>query len=179
MDAEPRLLSQPMKILKYGDVQLHKPADPVQEWTRDHHRIVQGMDWLMSSAGGIGLAATQIGHNEAFFVTRMEKFFQVYINPVILEQDKFKFFPEGCLSFPDATAFIRRPTAMLVKYQVPHTLEEVTVELSGLQAHVFSHESDHLKGILMTDRMQPGEKDEFIRRYERTVRDRRNRNLSR
>lgn len=123
---------------------------------------------------GVGLAATQIGLDEAFFVARLHdskktppsnptqratrwkgyrKDFTSLINPKILSYSKrTKPYFEGCLSIPTIWGQVRRHTSIKVSYQDTYG-NIVTQSLKGIPAWIFQHEADHLNGILFTERV--------------------------
>lgn len=102
---------------------------------------------------GVGLAATQVGLEESFFVAKdYEKFISV-INPKILSMGKrTKKYFEGCLSVPNMWGEVKRATYIKVSYQ-DETGKTVTVPLKGVLAWIFQHEVDHLNGTLFSDRV--------------------------
>jgi peptide deformylase len=126
----------------------------------------------MESNGGIGLAATQIGFNERIFLMKPDKHVQVIVNPVVLNVNNISLKLEGCLSFPGVQAFILRANTIFVKY-FDIDMNVYEKELVGIAAHVFLHEYDHLNGVLFINHMEGGVRDEFLARYEQSVRDRR------
>lgn len=101
---------------------------------------------------GVGLASTQVGENEQFFVAKQEdKSFKAYFNPKILNYSKkTKTFFEGCLSIPKYWGEIQRPVSVLVQY-MDEGGQTVKKRLTGFEAHVFQHEVDHLNGRLFMD----------------------------
>ncbi|TSC88246.1 MAG: peptide deformylase [Microgenomates group bacterium Gr01-1014_7] len=123
---------------------------------------------------GVGLAATQIGLEERFFVARLltakkippsepakrksrwagyDKEFVAIINPKILSSSKgTKSYFEGCLSIPTIWGQVRRHTSINVDYQdIKGNVIKKT--LTGIPAWIFQHEVDHLDGILFTERV--------------------------
>lgn len=109
---------------------------------------------------GVGLASTQVGLNGRFFVVLWDdgkkskvKNFKIIINPKILNfSKKTKVFMEGCLSIPNIWGEIKRPVSITAEYQ-DETEKNIKEKLTGLKAHVFQHEMDHLNGILFTMRV--------------------------
>lgn len=75
---------------------------------------------------------------------------EVMINPIIKEQIGETLFLEGCGSCHPFWAYVKRPYKILVEYynELGEKKEE-TIE--GFKATVFSHEFDHLDGILHMD----------------------------
>ncbi|MCY1505504.1 Peptide deformylase [compost metagenome] len=113
---------------------------------------------------GIGIAAPQVGINKnVIWVQRFDKEgepFELYLNPKItwssalLRKGK-----EGCLSIPDISGDVLRNYTIKLTYldKSGKPCEEI---IEGFTAVIFQHETDHLKGILFTDRMKEQEKIE-------------------
>lgn len=106
---------------------------------------------------GVGLAATQIGLDEQFFVAKEEgkgssKFIKVF-NPRILSTSKAsKLRFEGCLSIPSYYGDVKRFLTVRVAYQNEKG-ELITQTVRGVLAWIFQHEIDHLNGKLFPDRV--------------------------
>ena len=81
----------------------------------------------------------------------------VLINPEITLSAETEVGIEGCLSFPEITGDIERPTSAIVRAE---DLEgnKIEIEASGLLARAIQHEIDHLNGILFIDRMNSAAK---------------------
>ena len=113
-----------------------------------------------STQDGVGLAAPQIGLNRRVVaVMRYDKPgypFEVYPN-IYIEylSDRKQTGPEGCLSIPDIAGDVERSQQIVIRYTDPETLSEVRDTVDGYTAVIFQHETDHLEGILFTDRMGP------------------------
>lgn len=102
---------------------------------------------------GVGLASTQVGLGEAFFVAKNDKKFVSIINPKIISTSKkTKKYFEGCLSIPNMWGEVRRHIGIKVSYQ-DETGKTITQALKGVLAWIFQHEIDHLNGILFSDRV--------------------------
>lgn len=102
---------------------------------------------------GVGLASTQVGLNEAFFVAKNGPKFLSVINPKILSNGKrTKNYFEGCLSTPNIWGEVKRFTNIKVSYQDTDG-KTITVTLKGILAWIFQHEIDHLNGVLFQDRV--------------------------
>lgn len=102
---------------------------------------------------GVGLASTQIGLNEQFFVALDNKNFISVINPKILSLGKrTKTYFEGCLSIPDVYGEVKRAIQVKVSY-LDETGKNQTKTLKGVPAWIFQHETDHLNGMLFSDRV--------------------------
>ncbi len=102
---------------------------------------------------GVGLASTQVGLEESFFVAKHGKIFVSVINPKILSTSKkTKKYFEGCLSIPGTWGEVIRHTNIKVSYTDEYG-KTVNRPLKGLLAWVFQHEIDHLNGILFPDKV--------------------------
>ena len=113
-----------------------------------------------STQDGVGLAAPQIGLNRRVVaIMRYDKPgypFEVYPNIYIeYRSDRKQTGPEGCLSIPDIAGDVERSQQIVIRYTDPETLSEVRDTVDGYTAVIFQHETDHLEGILFTDRMGP------------------------
>lgn len=113
---------------------------------------------------GIGIAAPQIGINRnIIWVQRFDKEgepFELYINPKITwRSELLRKGKEGCLSIPDITGDVLRNYTIKLTYQ-DKTGKQFEELIEGFTAVIFQHETDHLNGILFTDRMKDQEKIE-------------------
>ena len=115
---------------------------------------------------GVGLAAPQVGVGIALAriaikptPTRPNRklFDRVIINPEIIKTNgKKQQMWEGCISFGAGNtpyAATMRWPKITVQYYDEHA-KKITEDLSGLAAHVFQHELDHLDGVLFVDRVE-------------------------
>lgn len=64
---------------------------------------------------------------------------------------------EGCLSFPEVRADIRRADVVLAKVKLLDG-RTVEIETDGLLSRAIQHETDHLMGMLFIDRASPAVK---------------------
>lgn len=106
---------------------------------------------------GVGIAAPQVGLLRR--IVALQRFdkegepFEVYPNLHILEHvgDTVRG-PEGCLSIPGKRGIVPRSEGVIVRWTDPQTLQAATDTVHGFTAIIFQHETDHLDGILYTDR---------------------------
>jgi len=148
-----------MQIVKYPHPALRHKAEPVTALTKELELLVGGMLELMYKHEGLGLAAPQVAAPLRVLVMNFaadpEKKDQefVAINPVIVETSKAIVEDrEGCLSFPELYAKVRRAKKVKVQaYNLKGELYEMTCE--DLPARVWQHEIDHLDGTLFIDKM--------------------------
>ena len=144
-----------MEVVKAPDQRLRVKTKPVKKITPGLLDTIKQMVKLTKTfldPEGVGLASTQVGLSEQFFVAKLDgKSFKAIFNPKILSySDKEKVFFEGCLSIPDYYGEIKRPTSITVSY-MDETGKEVKEKLTGMSAWFFQHEFDHLQGTLMID----------------------------
>ncbi|MBP9987478.1 MAG: peptide deformylase [Bacteroidales bacterium] len=107
---------------------------------------------------GVGIAAPQVGINRRLVVVqRFDKEgrpFEIYPNITIRPAaDSCSTGWEGCLSVPDRKEQVARWTAVEITYTDPSTLQQVSETVTGYTAVIFQHETDHLEGLLYTDRI--------------------------
>ncbi len=148
-----------LPILKYGSQELKTASRPVDVFNGELEKIVNNMIETMYSAPGIGLAAPQIGLNIQLATIDLsvgEDPTQLIVicNPEIITSAGEQKSEEGCLSIPEFTDTVIRPGTMTVRGQSIHG-EELIFEAEDLLARCFSHEIDHLNGILFIDRLSP------------------------
>jgi len=142
-----------MKIYTYGHPVLRKKAKKVTKLEKNVEKIMNEMFKIMrtSRPHGIGLAATQVGILQSFFIYEIEDDSGIVINPEILERrGALEKENEGCLSVPGVYGAVERPSEIVVRYidLSGKSYEEV---IKGLKARVFQHEIDHLNGVIFTD----------------------------
>ena len=119
---------------------------------------------------GVGIAAPQVGINRNLvWVQRFDKRdhpFEFFINPkIVWRSDLFQLGPEGDLSIDTFRQNIYRNYVIGIEYT---TLagETKTEILEGFTAVIFQHETDHLKGILISQKW----KDQQMNNFERAER---------
>ena len=148
------------EILEYPDPRLRevaKPVDPVTGVTPEIQALVDDMAETMYAAPGCGLAANQIGENYRIFVVDCAEEdeasdLRVFINPEILEKDGQVMWNEGCLSFPGVREEIKRAERVKVR-ALDRDGKPFELEADGLLAVAIQHETDHLNGVLMVDKL--------------------------
>jgi len=143
------------QITHYPAEVLAKPAKPVEKIDEDIHRLVEKMTDIMLKKKGIGLAAPQVGVPLRLFIISLDgsrENIKVYINPTVTPSGEIEQAEEGCLSVPGVYTKIRR----YKKCRVTATDldgDEFTEEADGLYARCLQHESDHIEGMTIADRM--------------------------
>lgn len=152
-------------ILRMGDPRLLRVARPITEFgTAALRELVADMLDTMQAAGGVGLAAPQIGVDlrlVIFGFEHSERYpdappvpFTVLANPVLtpLGDDTEEGW-EGCLSVPGLRGWVPRWRRLRYRgFDLDGTPLARTVE--GFHARVVQHECDHLDGILYPMRVR-------------------------
>jgi peptide deformylase len=150
-------------IALMGNPALARPADPVADpASPEIAALVADMKDTMARAGGIGIAAPQIGVTRRvviFYVPPDEAErprsleglpLRILINPVITPLDPDEPLVEdweGCLSVPGLKGLV--PRHRRVRYQgLGLDGEPIDVVAEDFHARVVQHECDHLEGIL-------------------------------
>ncbi|WP_420223329.1 peptide deformylase [Pigmentiphaga litoralis] len=153
------------EILKMGDERLLRVAAPVAEFgTPELRELIADMFDTMRAAGGVGLAAPQIGVDlqlVIFGFERSERYpdapavpFTILLNPVItpMSADEEEGW-EGCLSVPGLRGSVPRWTSIRYQGMDPEggVIDRVA---DGFHARVVQHECDHLIGRLYPSRIR-------------------------
>lgn len=155
-------------ILVNGDETLNKKCRPVVDFNSRLHQLLDDMAETLDHAGGVGLAAPQVGvlRNVVIVIeTNVPEGEEEYkielINPEIIYQDGEQTGPEGCLSVPGEYGIVTRPMNVKVRAQNRYgaTFE---VEGTGLTARCFCHEIDHLSGHLFLEKCERMLSDEEL-----------------
>lgn len=175
-----------LDIKQYGDPVLRKKCQPVEEVTAETRKLAEDMIETMVDAQGIGLAAPQIGIDIRLAVVDVshdpesisylkvngeEKSLEevmplVFINPELEFGKQKESYKEGCLSIQGILAEVRRPLDVVARLGLLDG-REITVETDGLLARAIQHETDHLNGVLFTDRINSAAKLSVKRRLKR------------
>jgi peptide deformylase len=154
-----------LEIKKYPDPILKQQTRSVDIFDATLWKLLDNMGKTMYEAGGIGLAAPQVGELfqiAVIDVSREENSLIEFINPVIIsKQGKIKS-EEGCLSIPDYRDTVQRATTVTVRAQ-DRNGKEFTLEAEELLAICLQHEIDHLQGILFIDHLSRLKRELFKR----------------
>lgn len=133
-----------------GDEVLRKKAKKVKNIDARTLELVQDMIDTMRNAGGVGLAAPQVGILRRIVVIELEGKQYVLINPRVISATGEQTGKEACLSIPGMEGIVTRPLKVTVEADnIKGEKETYTGE--GLLARAFCHEIDHLDGILYID----------------------------
>ena len=146
-------------IREIGEECLTKPCKEIKEMTPRLRELIEDMFDTMYEAGGVGLAAPQVGVLKRVVVidvTGEDPY--VLINPQILAEEGEQTGQEGCLSVPGKCGIVTRPN--YVKAQALD-IEMKPYELEGteLLARAIVHELEHLDGHLYVEKVEGGLKN--------------------
>lgn len=153
------------EILKMGDARLLRTARRVERFDDPAlQALVAGLHDTMQHAGGVGIAAPQIGVDLAVVLFGFERSARypdappvpatVLVNPVIeplgseLDEDW-----EGCLSVPGLRGKVPRHRHIRYSGFDPQGVR-IEREAAGFHARVVQHECDHLWGTLFPMRVR-------------------------
>ena len=176
-----------LEIVQYGDPVLRKKGrqvEPLPLPADDRVReLAANMLETMYDADGVGLAAQQVGEALQLAVVDVShdpeciSFLRVngndceladlmplvFLNPELELGGDRESAVEGCLSFDDLRAEIRRPSELKARVQTLDG-EVLEIETDGLLSRAIQHETDHLFGMLFIDRMSSARKMSLRRR---------------
>jgi peptide deformylase len=145
-------------IIQLPDKRLRLVSEPVARIDAEVKKLVADMFETMYAAPGVGVAAVQVGVPKRVVTidaTRgeEEKRPVALINPEVLWASAEKsILEEGCLSIPDFTDEVERPTKIKARF-LDLDGRTIEVEAEGLFARVLQHEIDHINGVLFIDHL--------------------------
>ena len=160
------------KIVIYPAEILRKKTEEIKNVDKKLLSEIEDLEKILKSGdNAAGLAAPQIGLNKRFFGSKElgKGEVKVFINPrievvygdkiypkIVDENQKEDDFLEGCLSIPGFFGTVKRFLKIDVSWQDVEKGKLVTKNktLSGFEAIVWQHESDHLEGIVFTDHIK-------------------------
>ena len=150
-----------LSILHYPEPVLLSVGKPVSddEFNGELEVLVADMFETMEDAGGVGLAAPQIGVSKRLFVMDVpvdggERERHVVINPEVVRVEGEQTGDEGCLSFPGLYQVVTREMRVIARARNIKG-EEFELDVADLAARCILHETDHCDGIVFLDRMTP------------------------
>jgi peptide deformylase len=155
-----------LEIATVGDPVLRQRApelDPERLLSPEIQRLIDDLIETRRTAGGAGLAATQVSALERIAVVEVDAATRypykplvpltVIVNPTIEPlSDEQLVINEGCLSVPSIRGDVARSLEVRVRYLDRDGEPQETVA-RGLTAGTFQHELDHLDGVLFLDRV--------------------------
>jgi len=150
-----RVLKYPHPALRAHNTEVSKEEIESGEIAK----IAKEMFLVMYAAGGVGLAAPQVGINKRLMVYNpsgdSKKWLDetTLINPRIVEYSDAKGVEtEGCLSFPEMNGDVERSKTIKVE-AMNIKGKKLKKKFIGWEARIFQHEYDHLDGTVYIDRL--------------------------
>ena len=118
------------------------------------------VDTMRASPACVGLAAPQIGVGLRAFAVDVSGHRKarschgefVLFNPEIVFAHGPEMAREGCMSVPDLTGDVARPSRLVVRGLGPDGTERI-LEVDAFEARAVLHEIDHLDGLTFLDRV--------------------------
>ena len=174
-----------LDIVKYGNPVLRARGKKIGSITPAIEQLAGDMIETMHENAGVGLAAQQIGKAIQLTVIDVREAGRpstievdgkevppesmmplVLINPAVNERQSEQIGVEGCLSFPEISAEIKR--AERIRVEATNLKgERFHFHCTGLLARAAQHELDHLNGVLFIDRMDSATKASLSGRLKR------------
>lgn len=144
-------------IRQEGDEILKKKSREVEIIDEKLQTLIDDMIETMHKYNGVGLAAVQVGILKRVIVIDLydDNGPIVLINPVIIKTKGEQEVDEGCLSFPNKFAKVKRPAEVVAEY-IDREGKRMRVKAKELLAQAIVHEVDHLNGELFVEKMIPG-----------------------
>lgn len=148
-----------LPIRTYGDPVLNSPTTLVENIDAKIAALAESMLETMYEAPGVGLAANQIGVQKRLFVYDQGDGPHVVVNPVIVETSGEWTYEEGCLSVPGLSwPIVRANEVHLRGYDLDGN--EIDIQTNEYEGRILQHESDHLDGVLLVERLTDDQKKE-------------------
>jgi len=153
------------EVLRYPDRRLKEVCRPALR--EEAVRVAEDLlDTMRSFPGCVGIAAPQIGEMVRVAVVDVSEHpraetsngLLILVNPQVEHAEGSEVMREGCLSIPDLTANVRRPSTIRIR------AGGVSAECHGFEARCVLHELDHLDGLLFLDRVESIAHDVFLRK---------------
>jgi len=150
-------------ITAYGHPVLRKKSKEIEKDYPELNTIIENMYETMYQSNGVGLAAPQVNLSIRLFIVdidpykdeqaQAEGFKKVFINPDIIDESGEEWeFNESCLSVPTVAEYVSRKSDLTIKYY-DENFELHEEKYNGMIARVMQHETDHINGILFTDKI--------------------------
>ncbi|HOC02747.1 MAG TPA: peptide deformylase [Candidatus Ratteibacteria bacterium] len=148
------------RIKKYGAEILREKSKEITDFGKKTRDLFDNLEDTLAKAGGLGLAAPQIGIGLRAFVAfdkDKRRIFRIVNPEVLYTDDEEEIDMEGCLSFPEIFFSINRPKSVLIR-GLTNSGKKIEIKAEGLLARCFLHEIEHLDGILIIDHASSQEK---------------------
>ena len=146
-----------LEILKYPHPILKKRSEVVSQINEEVKKLIQDMRETMYQAGGVGLAACQVGVPRRVIVLDVSPLdpqhsFFALINPEIISEEGEIDHEEGCLSVPECLEKVTRREKVCVR-GLSAEGRDIEIKGEGILAIALQHEIDHINGVLILDKI--------------------------
>jgi len=144
-----------LDIKIYPDKILSKKTKKVGVVDAETKKLINDMVETLYAKRGAGLAANQVGVSKQIIIvddSRGEGNVKVMMNPKIVRKKGAVIMAEGCLSLPGLEFEIKRPEKIEVEY-MDKCGQKQKIKAGDLLARIICHETDHLAGKTMLDRL--------------------------
>lgn len=158
-----------MKLIDPSSPILNRPLED-STWINitEMQGLADQMYAFVSSSGGAGLSANQVGIDERVFVINYKDYKQTFINPKITWlSDELRMLEEGCLSYPGVFINVKRPTGCRMTYTDYNGELQQDALFTGLSARIILHEYDHMEGKFFYDHLSNVQKQRFWKKVEK------------
>ena len=141
------------KIRTFPDPILRKKCRTVKAIDLSVKSLADDMIETMDYAGGIGLAANQVGVLKRVVTLHLpEEDHRILVNPEIQGSSGVREVREGCLSFPGYQGLLTRSVTVEARW-IDRNGSYFKISAEDLLAQAIEHEIDHLNGILFVDHL--------------------------
>ncbi len=143
-----KIITNPSPILrqKAEEIRIEEIRSPVLQ------KLIFDIKETVIPAGGIGLAAPQVGLSLRLIVIALDDKLMAFVNPKITKFSwRKEFDEEGCLSVPGKFGPVKRSKIIKVE-AFDERGKLLKFKAKDLFARVIQHEIDHLDGILFIDK---------------------------
>jgi peptide deformylase len=167
-----------LKVEKYGSDKLRVKARKVAV-TPELVALAEDMLETMYKTKGVGLAAEQVGRDEALCVIDVPESCEdddetrefnsraeqplIMFNPEIVAVSGEQTGREGCLSLPNVGGDVTRPAEVTVQFLDRNGAPRM-ITVRGFLARAVCHETDHLNGVLYNDHLDEKSREKVLKK---------------
>lgn len=141
------------QIVKVGDEILRERCREVTVFDEKLWQLLDDLKDTMKEENGVGIAAPQVGVLKRVCIVCIdEENLHEFVNPIITKQSGEQINLEGCLSVPDRSGYVKRPSKITIEAQ-DRFGKKFKMKTEEYEAIACCHEFDHLDGILYIDKI--------------------------
>jgi peptide deformylase len=143
-----------LKIVRYPDKSLRQRCAKVEAVTPEIKQLALDMIETMIENKGVGLAAPQVGVQKRIIVVKPGEQAFAFINPEITNKTKeTDIAEEGCLCLPK-DFFVNVKRSKGIEFTaLDESGNDLKIKAEGFMARIVQHETEHLDGILIIDKL--------------------------